>query len=97
VDQSLVISNASRSHSDTPHSVGLLWTSDQPDAETSAWQHSQQTDMQAPRVGFELTSPESERPQTHPLDRAATGTGMQIYYTYKIYNQLVPERFSSVN
>ena len=24
-----------RSHSDTPHSVGLLWTSDQPDAETS--------------------------------------------------------------
>jgi len=27
---------ASRLHSlDTPHSVGLLWTSDQPDAETS--------------------------------------------------------------
>jgi len=25
----------SRSHSDTPHSVGLLWTSDQPNAETS--------------------------------------------------------------
>jgi hypothetical protein len=30
---------ASRSHSDTPHSVGLLWTSDQPVAETSTWQH----------------------------------------------------------
>jgi hypothetical protein len=29
----------SRSHTDTPHSVGLLWTSDQPDAETSIWQH----------------------------------------------------------
>ena len=29
---------ASRSHSDTPHSVGLLWTSDQLDAETSTWQ-----------------------------------------------------------
>jgi len=26
-------------HSDTPHSVGLLWTSDQPDTETSSWQH----------------------------------------------------------
>ena len=26
---------ASRSHSGTPHSVELLWTSDQPDAETS--------------------------------------------------------------
>jgi len=25
----------SRSHSDTPHSEGLLWTSDQPDAETA--------------------------------------------------------------
>jgi len=29
----------SRSHSDTPHSVGLLWTSGQPVAETSTWQH----------------------------------------------------------
>jgi hypothetical protein len=26
-----------RTHLDTPHSVRLLWTSDQPDAETSAW------------------------------------------------------------
>ena len=33
------------SHSDTPHSVGLLWTSDQPDAETCTWQHSQQTSI----------------------------------------------------
>jgi hypothetical protein len=30
----LLIVEASRSHSDTPHSIGLLWTSDQPDAET---------------------------------------------------------------
>jgi hypothetical protein len=29
------IIGASRSHSDTLHSVGLLWTSDQPFAETS--------------------------------------------------------------
>jgi hypothetical protein len=33
--QGLLIIEASRSHSDTPHSVGLLWTSDQPVAETS--------------------------------------------------------------
>jgi hypothetical protein len=26
-------------HSDTPQSLGLLWTSDQPDPETSTWQH----------------------------------------------------------
>jgi len=38
VDQGLNI-EVSRSHSYTPHSVGLLWTSDQPDTETSTWQH----------------------------------------------------------
>ena len=36
---------ASRSHSDTPHSIGLLWTSDQPDAETHTFQHSEETDI----------------------------------------------------
>jgi hypothetical protein len=35
VGQSLLIVEASRSHSETPHSVGLLWRSDQPDAITS--------------------------------------------------------------
>jgi hypothetical protein len=35
VGHGLLIIEASRSHSDTPHSVGVLWTSDQPDAETS--------------------------------------------------------------
>ena len=37
--QGLLIVEASRSLSDTPHSIGLLWTSDRPDAETSVWQH----------------------------------------------------------
>jgi len=35
VGQDLLIIDAPLSHSDTPHSVGLLWTSDQPDEETS--------------------------------------------------------------
>ena len=35
VGQTLLITEASRSYSDTPHAVRLLWTSDQPDAETS--------------------------------------------------------------
>ena len=35
VGQGLLIVETSRSHSDTPHSVGLPWTSDQPVAETS--------------------------------------------------------------
>ena len=36
VGQGLRIMEASRSHSVTPQSVGVLWTSDQPDAETSS-------------------------------------------------------------
>ena len=39
VSQGLLIIEASRSHSDTPHSVELLWTSDQPVAETSTRKH----------------------------------------------------------
>jgi hypothetical protein len=39
VGQDLLIIEDSWSYSDTPHSVALLWTSDQPEAETSTWQH----------------------------------------------------------
>jgi len=49
VGQGLLIIQASRSHSDTPHSIGLLWTSDQPDSETSSGQHTTlETDNRAP-------------------------------------------------
>jgi hypothetical protein len=43
VGQGLII-EASRSHSDTPHSIELLWANDQPDAETSTWQHTDNHD-----------------------------------------------------
>ena len=39
VSQSLLIPEASQSHSEASRFVGFLWTSDQPDAETSTWQH----------------------------------------------------------
>ena len=39
VGQGVLVIKASRSHSDTPLLVGLLWTSDQPDAQTATWQH----------------------------------------------------------
>jgi hypothetical protein len=39
VGRDLPIIEASCSHSDAPHSVGLLWTNDQPYAETSTRQH----------------------------------------------------------
>jgi len=37
VDQGLLIFEALSSHPDTPHSVGLLYTSDQPVTENYAW------------------------------------------------------------
>ena len=39
VGPDILIIQASRSHSGTPNSVGLLWVSDKADAETSSWQH----------------------------------------------------------
>ena len=46
----LIIVEALRSHSDTPHSVGLLWISDQIDAEeSSALQHRTPTRDPCPR------------------------------------------------
>ena len=73
------------SHSDTPHWLGLLWTSDQLDAEASTWQHTthirdteRERDIHAP-TGFEPTIPASERPQTHALDRVATGIGWSYF------------------
>jgi len=47
----LLFVEVSRSHSDAPHSVGLLWTSDQPNAQTSSWQHTALTTdrQQCPR------------------------------------------------
>ena len=39
VGHGLLITEASPSHSDAPQTVGLLWTSDQPDAATSTGQH----------------------------------------------------------
>jgi len=64
VGHGLLIIETSRSNSDTPRTVGLLWTSDQPNAEASDnKQHSQETDIRAP-VGFEPAIPTSDRPQT---------------------------------
>ena len=70
-------------HNDAPQSVGLLWTSDQPVAETSTWQHThthnRQTSMHP--VGFEPTISAGERPQTYALDRAGAGTYIHILPT----------------
>jgi hypothetical protein len=77
VDQGLLIVEDSRSHSDTSHSAGLLWTSDQPDAEASTGQHTTipRDRHPCPPEGFEPTILATERPQTHALDRVPTGIG----------------------
>jgi hypothetical protein len=66
------------SHSNTSHSVGLRWTSDQPVAETSTWQHIHSHKTSVTPAGFEQTIPRSERLQTHALDHAAAGIGPYI-------------------
>jgi len=40
-------------HNDAPQSVGLLWTSDQSVAETSAWQHTTLTTDKHPCPGWD--------------------------------------------
>jgi hypothetical protein len=81
----LLLRGVSRSYSDTPHSVGLLWTSDQADVETSTWQHMTFTiDIHTPGE-IRTPVPESERPQTHVLDRSATGIVTQYICIYNLY------------
>ena len=79
VGQGLLNIDSSRSHSDTPYSVELLCTSDQPDSENSTCQHPthKRLTSMTPAV-FEPTIPASQRPQTEALDRAATGIGTYI-------------------
>jgi len=56
----------SRSHSGTPLSVGLLWMSERPVAETSTHNtHKRQTSM--PLAVFEPAILGSEQPQAHSL------------------------------
>jgi hypothetical protein len=78
VGPDLSMIEASRSHSDTPHSVGPLWTSDQPDAETSTWQNTTLTTDINASGGLSTHNLRSERLKIHALDRAVTGVGTYI-------------------
>jgi hypothetical protein len=77
--QGLLGDEASPSHSDTPHSVGLLWRNDRLVAETSTWQYTILTKMSVPPEGFEPTIAAGDGPHTHILDRAATGIGVVCF------------------
>jgi len=78
---SLLFIEASHSDSGKLQSVGLLWKSDQPVAETSTWQQTTITEDREPcsRRRFEPTVP-AISPQNHALNRAAaTGNGTWEY------------------
>jgi hypothetical protein len=69
--QGLIHSEASRSHSDTPHSIRLFWMNDPPNAKTSTWQHTSLTrDKHSSPGDIEPAILASKRPQTHVSDRA---------------------------
>ena len=77
-------------HADTPYSLGLPWKSDKPDAENFTWQNStpkRQTSMSP--AGFEPSIPTSEKPQTNPLDRMATGIIFQMLILRNYVNSIV--------
>jgi hypothetical protein len=66
------------------HTVGLLWTSDQPVSETSTCtgQHNletQETNIHA-LSGIRTGDLATKRPQTYALDRAATEVGINNPY-----------------
>ena len=84
VDQGLLIIKALRSHSKTPHSVGLLLTSDQPVAETPTWKHTTlRTDIHGPG-GIRTRNPSKRA----TLDRAATGIGFFVFIcTYRLIDR----------
>jgi len=77
--QGLLIIMASRSRLDTPHSVGLLLTSDRPVAGTSLTDTTRHNTYKRqtyiPPVVFEPAITASERPQSHALDRVSPGIG----------------------
>ena len=78
VGQGLLTDEVSRSHSDTPQSVRLLWMGDQPDAETSTWQHKHNQKSQTGIIvlGGSDTRNASNRATT---DRAAKEAGREEY------------------
>jgi hypothetical protein len=92
----LLIVKASRTHSHTPHSVGLHWKRDRTVAETYNWQRTTiTTDIHTPD-GFEPAIPARERPHTHThththtLDHTATGIGHEHIMCFKKRNKSLP-------
>ena len=72
--QGLLIIDTTRSHSHTAHSVGLLWTSDQPVTETSTWQHTTLTTDRHPCPGRN-SNPQSQEASGRRDEQLLSGHG----------------------
>ena len=73
--QGLLIIEASLSHSDTPYSVGFSRQVIGPTQGPLTSHNTRKTQTSMQPAGFEPANPASWRPQTHALNRAATGAG----------------------
>jgi hypothetical protein len=82
VGQGLLNVEASRSHSDTPHCVGVIWMSDQPHAEAPTWQHITVTTDRHPHLRRDSNPQSKETSRLLPisLGRSATGIGTRCEY-----------------
>ena len=80
VGKGLLIIKASWLHSDTPSSIGLLWTCDQPDAENLP--HNREKPVSP--AGFETAIPASKRPQNNALGLASTGISIRRHTAIKV-------------
>ena len=85
-------SGASRSHSDTPHPIWLLWTSDQSYSETVTWQHTTLTTDRHPCPRRDSNPQFQQVSNRRPTDGAATGIGLETYYPINYDPPLEPTR-----
>jgi hypothetical protein len=86
VDKSLLIVVASRSHSGTPHSVGLLWTSDHPTQRPLPYntQLSQEIDIHTPG-GIQTRNPSKRAAMGLRLRTRGPWDRLLYYYYYYYY------------
>ena len=83
VSQGLFFVEASRSHSDTPHSVGLLWTSEWHDSETPSWQHATFTEIEIyPPGGIRIRSPSKRSAADLLFGLSVSVIGVSVDYLY---------------
>ena len=62
-------------HSDSPHSVVILWTSDQPIAETSTWQHTTLTTDKHPYHRWDSNRKSQQGRSRRPTPQTARPLG----------------------